>query len=251
MPIPLTLGLTLVLGQNQTSPFDAHHFNREVRVRQQGQYLAWTPPSYKKSKAKFPLIIFLHGSGERGTDLQKVAVHGPLHEAQAGRDLPFVIVAPQCPEQTIWNPLSLTATLDDVTRRYRIDPDRIYLTGLSMGGFGTWAWASMMPERFAAIAPICGGGEEFWTGNLTGMPIWCAHGTMDNAVPFDRSKEMVEGAVRNKAQVKFTIVEGGGHNVWTAFYARPDFYDWLLKYKLSDRKAGKVAPGYVEEKLKG
>ena len=104
-------------------------------------------------------MLFLHGAGERGNDLNLVKKHGPPRLVEEGKSFPFVIVSPQCPENHWWEPVALTGLLDEIVEKYKIDKDRIYVTGLSMGGFGTWSLAAYSPKRFAAIVPICGGGE--------------------------------------------------------------------------------------------
>ena len=148
-------------------------------------YLLYLPKGYdEKSGEKWPMILFLHGAGERGTDIWKVAVHGPPKHATNGSDIPFIVVSPQCPENQIWSTDALSKLLDDVTGRYAVDTNRVYLTGLSMGGYGTWSLGLEQPERFAAMAPICGGGQ-YITVLLAGrnnaeavksMGIWVFHG---------------------------------------------------------------------------
>jgi poly(3-hydroxybutyrate) depolymerase len=128
------------------------------------RYLLYLPESYSRQKGqKWPLLLFLHGAGERGNDLNLVKKHGPPKLMEQGKEFPFIVVAPQCPSESWWTEEldALAALLDEVQSRYAVDPDRVYLTGLSMGGFGTWTLACRYPERFAAIAPICGGGAWF------------------------------------------------------------------------------------------
>src|SRR6185312_8308672 len=122
------------------------------------KYLIYQPADYDKQD-KWPLLLFLHGAGERGDDLELVKKHGPPKLAAEGKDFPFIVVSPQCPKDRWWEPIELVALLDDIGSKYKVDADRIYVTGLSMGGFGTWRLAFYAPDRFAAIAPICGGGE--------------------------------------------------------------------------------------------
>jgi predicted peptidase len=120
-------------------------------------FLLYFPKDYNPDK-KWPLLIFLHGKGERGDDLEKVKIHGPAKLIKEGRDFPFIIAAPQCPDSSWWSTVVLDRWLSYLLTRLPVDQTRIYLTGLSMGGFGTWAWAMERPDRFAAIAPICGWG---------------------------------------------------------------------------------------------
>src|SRR5689334_2673902 len=126
------------------------HFESEIKVKAALDYLLFLPPGYEQSHKKWPLMLFLHGAGESGHDLSKVKTHGPPKIVETKRDFPFILVSPQSPGRG-WNPDVLNALLDDVLRKYQVDEDRVYLTGLSMGGFGTWDLAAAHPERFAAI----------------------------------------------------------------------------------------------------
>ena len=137
----------------------AKRFRKEIRKVVSLRYQLFLPSRYAEDRKKsWPLMLFLHGAGERGSDVERVKKHGPPRLVARRKAFPFVVVSPQCPEGERWKPDTLTALLDDVVSRYRIDEDRVYVTGLSLGGFGTWALAGEDPGRFAAIAPICGGG---------------------------------------------------------------------------------------------
>jgi predicted peptidase len=199
-------------------------------------YLLYLPPDYNRDEHnKWPLIVFLHGSGERGTNVNDVKRHGPPKIAERD-DSPlkgrFIIVSPQCQPKQWWNPADLNKLLDNVIDRYRVDKDRVYLTGLSMGGFGTWAWAARDPSRFAAIAPMCGGGDPTQAEKLKALPIWCFHGEMDNTVPISESQEMIDAVkAAGDADVKFTRYPDAGHDCWTRSYANPELYDWFLRHK--------------------
>ncbi|MGE0378441.1 MAG: prolyl oligopeptidase family serine peptidase [Planctomycetaceae bacterium] len=201
-----------------------------VTVPVELQYLLYLPPGYESQDA-WPLLLFLHGAGERGSDLELVKTHGPPKMIAQGQPFPFVVVSPQCPQDRWWEPLELTALLDDVERRYKIDPDRICVTGLSMGGFGAWELAAYSPGRFAAIVPICGGGEAFWTKRMTGVPAWVFHGAEDSGVPLRRSEEMVDALRKNAGDVRFTVYPHTGHLSWTATYNNPELYGWMLRQK--------------------
>jgi predicted peptidase len=202
----------------------------DTQVRVTLDYLLYLPPDYDQ-KASWPLMLFLHGAGERGSDLNLVKTHGPPHLIEHGKALPFIVVSPQCPKDRSWQPLELTALLDDVVAKYKVDSDRIYVTGLSMGGFGTWSLAAYSPDRFAAIIPICGGGETFWTKRIAHLPVWVFHGAKDPAVPLKRSEEMVLALQKHKGNVKFTVYPDAGHDSWTATYDNPAVYEWLLQQK--------------------
>jgi predicted peptidase len=196
-------------------------------------YLLYLPQGYGRTEQKWPLILFLHGAGERGKDLNKVKEHGPPKIVDQGKALPFVIVSPQCPEELWWTDEVevLINLLDEIESSYAIDTQRVYLTGLSMGGFGTWALASKYPERFAAIAPICGGGEPFSTRRLKNVPVWVFHGADDPLVSLERSEEMVEMAKKMGVDIKFTVYPDIGHDSWTRTYDNQRLYDWFLEHR--------------------
>jgi predicted peptidase len=198
-------------------------------------YLLYLPPDYAKEvDKKWPLIIFLHGSGERGSDVNMLKKHGPpklLEEKESPLAGRFVVVSPQCPAEHHWTVEMGNALLDSILADYRIDKSRVYLTGLSMGGFGTWTWAAANPERFAAIAPICGGGDPKKADKLKDLPIWAFHGEMDHTVPIHRTEEMIEALkAAGDKEVKFTRYPEAGHDSWTKSYANPELYEWFLKF---------------------
>lgn len=200
-------------------------------------YLLWLPENYKKEKTPdFPLLIFLHGSGERGDSINLVKRNGPPSFIENLPDFPFITVSPQCPANTRWNIEDLEAMLKQLQTKYRIDENRIYLTGLSMGGFGTWSWASMHPEHFAAIVPVCGGGDIQFAGNLKDIPVWAFHGESDNVVPAKRTVEMVEAVNIKGGSARMTIYPGVGHDSWINAYAEKDLYTWLLSHTKNDQK---------------
>ena len=195
------------------------------------QYLLYLPDDYTELKTKWPLILFLHGAGERGDSLQKVKVHGPPKLIDNGKTFPFIILSPQCPKNQGWTTDVLDALLKDVSKRYRVDKNRTYVTGISMGGYGTWALAAKYPDRFAAIAPICGGGYLKKAELLKHLPIWVFHGANDKVVPLQRSQEMVDVLKKVGWNVKFTIYPEAGHDSWTETYNNPELFEWFLKNK--------------------
>lgn len=201
------------------------HYSAEIG------YLTWFPKQYnKEKKEKFPLLIFLHGSGERGADLSKVKIWGPPSFVEQKPDFPFIVVSPQCPEGEWWNVEVLNALLSKLLKKYRIDPDRVYLTGLSMGGFGTWNWACSYPERFAAIAPVCGGGEPLLADNLVNVPVWAFHGADDPVVPVSATTSMTTALQQAGGDARLTIYPGVGHDSWKQAYADDTLYEWLLSH---------------------
>ncbi|MCX6359524.1 MAG: prolyl oligopeptidase family serine peptidase [Armatimonadetes bacterium] len=197
------------------------------------RYLLFLPKGYNDDKArKWPLMLFLHGAGERGNDLEKLKVHGPPKLATAGKELPFILVAPQCPENGWWETETLGALLDEVQTKHRVDLDRVYCTGLSMGGYGTWAMALAYPKRFAAVAPICGGGQARLAGWMMRSPAWVFHGAKDNVVPLAESEAMVAALKSGGIENRFTVYPEAGHDSWTEAYNTPELFDWLLSHKL-------------------
>ncbi|MCC7425165.1 MAG: alpha/beta fold hydrolase [Planctomycetaceae bacterium] len=207
----------------------------DVQVRVRMNYLLALPKDYDKQE-KWPLLLFLHGSGERGTDLNLVKKHGPPKLIAAGKEFPFIVVSPQCPDEMQWEPTELVALLDDLAKRYKVDPDRVCVTGLSMGGFGTWRLAAYAPQRFAAIAPVCGGGEIYWARRIAPIPVWAFHGAKDVGVPLARSQSMIDALVKEKATPKLTVYPEAGHDSWTETYNNPQFYEWLLEQRRKPAK---------------
>lgn len=195
------------------------------------KYLLYLPADYDKADEKWPLILFLHGAGERGDDLKLVAKHGPPKIVKQ-KDMPFIVVSPQCPKDSWWPKQNevLINLLDDIVSRYNGDESRIYLTGLSMGGYGSWSLGCDHPKRFAAIAPICGGGEPFFGRKLKNTPVWAFHGAKDNVVPLKKSEDMVKAIKKAGGDAKLTVYPQAGHDSWTETYNNPELYEWFLKH---------------------
>ena len=172
----------------------AKKFRRVVEKEVALDYLLYLPAGYHDEPDKtWPLLLFLHGAGERGSDLEILKKHGPPRLIAEGEEFPFIVAAPQCPEDTWWNLHvdALELLLDELEAEYRVDTRRIYLTGLSMGGYGSWHLAADNPTRFAAVVPICGGGHKFFgfpqrVRVLKDVPIWVFHGAKDEVVPKNR-----------------------------------------------------------------
>lgn len=178
------------------------------------------------ANAKFPMILFLHGSG--GT-YEGIPQGDIMKRAAADANFPFIVVAPACPPQTWWQAPLLEALLDEVQAKYPVDPDRIYLTGLSMGGYGSWTLATACPERFAAVAPVCGGGDPEDVERLKDLPIWDFHGAKDQAVPIEQSYKMVVALRRIHGRIRFTLYPEGTHFIWGDVYAKDELYSWFLR----------------------
>jgi predicted peptidase len=203
-------------------------------------YLLFLPEGYaSNSGRRWPLILFLHGGAESGSNIWKVAKNGPPHIATQMSNFPFIVISPQCPDGKTWSNELLIALLDDIEQRYLVDTHRVYLTGVSLGGFGTWSLGLSYPERFAALAPFCGGGDFITPHMAEGpreaalktLPVWAFHGAKDPAVPVEESRRMVAimQSLGDK-DVKLTIYPDAGHVCWTQAYAGPDLYAWFLQH---------------------
>lgn len=206
-------------------------------IRTEHREESWIFPfiSYAPQRAngKLPLVLQLHGAGERGNGqekLDRVEVWGFPKMAREG-EYPCLFVFPQCPEDTFWvaRVESILRFIDQLKEFYDIDEDRIYLTGLSMGGYGTWYTAMAAPQLFAAIAPVCGGGMA-WNAEVLTMPVWAFHGVEDKSVSVIQSDEMVLRMQKHGLNVRYTRLEGVGHNVWLNAY-NEELLNWLLSHK--------------------
>jgi len=211
----------------ETPRQSAEVLDKQVPVKL--DYLLYLPKDYDKQET-WPLVIFLHGAGERGDDLNLVKQHGPPKLIDQGQDFPAIVVSPQCKQGKWWHAqlLELTALVDEIEAKYKVDKSRIYLTGLSMGGFGTWALAAYTPNRFAALVPICGGGEALSALALVRTPVWAFHGAKDPVVPLKRSEDMVATLKRFKGDVQFTVYPDALHDSWTETYDNPEVWKWLF-----------------------
>ena len=197
------------------------------------QYLLHIPKNDElKVDGKLPLIVFLHGAGERGDSINLVKVHGPPKIVDNQPEFPFAVLSPQCKAGEMWDPASLDLLIEMVTSTNPIDRSRVYLTGLSMGGRGTWDLAFYNPSRFAAIAPICGWGEPFIAAQLKDMPTWVFHGALDFVVPLEESSLMVLSLKRaGSSKVKFTVYPEANHDSWTKTYNNAKLYEWMLQQR--------------------
>jgi predicted peptidase len=198
---------------------------------------------------RYPVVLFLHGAGERGDDNSAQLKFLPrwLAESENRRRHPCFVVAPQCRKDHAWaaidwqhkKPLPLPATpttdlaaaiaaLDAVLAAEPVDADRVYVTGLSMGGYGTWDLAARTPERFAAVLPICGGGDPAKAERLATLPLWCFHGDADPLVPVDLSRSMIAAITAAGGTPIYSELSGVGHDSWTPAYQNPAVLDWLF-----------------------
>jgi predicted peptidase len=236
-------GLTFptAMAQPANERQQAKSFRSRISKTVSVDYLLYLPKDYNpKLRQRWPLMLFLHGAGERGTNLLKVAVHGPPKLVRQGQDFPFIIVSPQCPANQRWDDEVLLALLDEVSGKYKVDPTRVYLTGLSMGGYGTWSLGLTHPERFAAIAPICGGGDPVVLlladpkkgAAVKTLGVWAFHGAKDPVVPLAESERMVDALKKfGCREVELTVYPEAQHDSWTEAYNNPKLYDWFLAHQ--------------------
>lgn len=209
----------------------------EVRVSTEMRALLSVPAdAAAKPEKGWPLVLFLHGAGERGDDLERVRTWGPPRMIAAGRQLPCIVLAPQCPQGRWWEPSGLLALLDHVVEREAVDPDRIIVTGLSMGGYGTLDLVATAPGRFAAAVPICGGFPKplLLAPALARVPLWVFHGTDDRIVPLSESVRVVEAVRAAGGSARLTAYEGVGHDSWRQAYADEELWTWMLQQRRGD-----------------
>jgi len=216
---------TLVPGTQTARSYETHTSLR---------YLLYLPQDYDPVRREgFPAILFLHGAGERGDSVEAVATWGPPRLARE-KNLPFIVISPQCPKEHWWTSMmfELKGLLDQAIVQYNIDTTRIYLTGLSMGGYGTFAFSLLYPDYFAAVAPICGGGTPSMVNFVKDYPpIWVFHGNHDKIVPVESSTMMVEAMKNAGFNVKYTIYESGDHYIFKKVYADTSLFNWFLAHR--------------------
>ena len=192
-------------------------------------YRVWLPAAYDSAKT-WPAILFLHGSGERGTDLTFVARNGPPRIAET-RGLPFVVIAPQLPAGETWSADALLALLDRLAGSLKIDTTRVYLTGLSMGAYGAYETAIAAPRRFAALLTVSGAGNPVDVCKLAGLPTWVVHGAKDDVIPAEWGRVMSKRLEACKGDVRWTLEPDAGHDAWTKLYDDPATYEWFLAHR--------------------
>ncbi len=198
-------------------------------------YYIYLPQEYDAQKS-WPLILFLHGAGERGdnlSDLELVTKNGLPNYIEDHPEFPFIVICPQCPINSYWPSQveQLNILLENIIKQYKVDDERIYLTGLSMGGYGTWYMAFSHTEKFAAIAPVCGAGIKSSAQKLASLPIWVFHGEKDPIIPFSESEYLVNAIRQCGGDIKFTAYPEVGHDSWTKTYQNKELYEWFLSHK--------------------
>ncbi len=223
---------------------------REFQVQEVGvlKYRLLKPADFNPDRT-YPLVVFLHGAGERGSDNTAQLKHGMKEFLTPERrnDYPCYVLAPQCPTGKRWVEVDWSASshshpeqpsdtlrlvhdlVIEMTTSANVDKRRVYIMGLSMGGYGTWDAIARYPELFAAAIPICGGGDPAVVERYVQLPIWCFHGDRDNAVPVERSRTMIDALKKAGGNPKYTEYEGVGHDSWTATFANPEVYQWLFQ----------------------
>ena len=260
--LPLVLSLMTLSRTSAAEAQSVASFERTITKTVGYQYLLHLPADFDaRAERVWPLIIFLHGSGERGADPWLVAKHGPPKLLRAGSPAPenetaevaarrtetarqlatnFIVVSPQCPIGIWWDDDAILALTDEIVTKHKVDTRRVYLTGLSMGGFGTWSVGLKYPGRFAAIVPICGGGQRVDVmrsarerkAALQSLGIWVFHGAKDPTVPLEESENMVTALKKaGVTDLQFTVYPEAKHDSWTETYDNPDLYTWLLKHQ--------------------
>lgn len=229
---PLASGaaqVPLASGQHPQQPLSADGYAYQLHL----------PPgaaAKRDPQERWPLLLFLHGSGERGADIARVKVHGPPKIADREADFPFILISPLLPAEEDWDLAKLDAILDHALATLPLDPARIYLTGLSRGGHAVWRWGAAEPGRFAALAPVAGRGDPANGCALTDIPVWAFHGDRDDVVPPEGSFAMTR-AIRACGgwRARLTIYPDLGHNAWDPAYEDPALYLWLLRQRRAER----------------
>jgi predicted peptidase len=248
--LALALFLFLAVGRAQEKPQDQfltpRAFHRTVKKTLDCQYLLFLPRDYAaRREERWPLLLFLHGAGERGTNVWRTDIHGPAKYIATHPDFPFILLTPLCPSNQVWSSETLCGLLDEAAKKYRIDTNRVYLTGLSLGGFGVWDLALARPERFAAVIPIAGGASDLpivlartgyaspeQTAALKSLAFWAFHGAQDTVVAPNESERMITALKRlGVTEAKLTVYPDATHNSWERTYNNPEIYDWLLQHK--------------------
>lgn len=218
-----------------------HTLQTHTTKERQLRYLLHIPEQVSESPGEqWPAILFLHGFAESGDDLTLVLNQGLPQLVSADPHFPFYVIAPQCPHHTWWPELEdeIGALIDACLDSHPIDRKRLYLTGISMGGYGAWYYGVAWPERFAAIVPICGGGYWFHgfparVRDLKDVPVWAFHGALDDVVPVIESAQLVSELRKHHENARLTIYPDAGHDAWTPTYRNPQLYEWLLSHRLT------------------
>lgn len=230
----LVLFLSIVLLQSCAAQPTSQLIDSELVtvVAEKLSYYLYYPEDYKKNETeKFPLLLFLHGGGESGDTLSSIKKNGPPQLIASGKQFPFLILAPQNPNKNKWwNTRAVNQLLDTIVAENRVDKSRIYLTGLSRGGGAAWEMAVQYPDKFAAMAVVCGMTPVPYASWIDkNMPIWVFHGEEDESIPISESEAMVARLKGMGHDVQFTRYPGVGHNSWVKAYNTQKLYDWFME----------------------
>lgn len=205
------------------------------------RYLLYVPK--EAAAERLPLVLFLHGGGEGGDRIEKVKKHGLPKLIDEGKSFSFIVVSPQNPSETqFWDDQQLLSLLEELQAELPIDASRIYLTGLSRGGYAAWRLAIQNPERFAALVPICGGGPAPYVKRLKNVPTWVFHGAKDPVIPLAESQRLVDTLREAGGKVRFTIYPEAEHDAWTETYSNPELFEWLLKQQRAGHATAEQPP---------
>lgn len=207
----------------------------QTKERVNYKYRLYLPENYMKNASSYPLIIYLHGGGQRGNDLYKLNEYGLPYLISKGQNFKFIIASPQCPEGKYWTTDNwIDSLLIDLNAKYRIDSSRIDLTGISMGAYGVYCIAMDCPAKFAALLPLCGGCNDIDTSRICtirNIPIWTFHGTDDDKIPISETERIVKILNTCSGKILFTRIANKGHSIQYLYETNPEIYDWLLKQK--------------------
>lgn len=211
------------------------HSYAQQKTKVKYDYLLYLPKDYAKSSKKYPLVIYLHGGSHKGHNLNKLKAYGLPYLVDKGQDFDFIIASPQCPEGKYWSSENWFESLyESLTKDHRIDINRIYLTGISMGGYGTYITAMDFPDKFAAIVPLCGGINDSDTTRictLKNMPIWTFHGTADDQIPISETERIARLLNACRGQMTFTRLKDEGHGIQYLYENKPEIFRWMLKQR--------------------
>ena len=195
------------------------------------RYLLYLPEDYARAAEPLPLVVYLHGRSLRGDDVEQVARYGLPRRLKSERKFPFVVISPQLPAEERWTDFeALEALVDEAVTSLPVDPDRVYLTGFSMGGGGVWRYANTYPDRFAAAVPLAGSRHDGPIRGLAKVPIWAFHGSADESTPVGESEAMVARIREAGGDATLTILEGEGHDI-IELYDDDKIFSWLLKHR--------------------
>lgn len=221
------LPVAAIAAQQAPGPPRVGHLDTTVAQHLTAPYQLYLPPGYSAGSERWPLVLFLHGAGERGTDFSALVRQG-LPKLATEQTIRYILVAPQVPDGEVWSIPTLAALLDRLVKELRVDSDRVYLTGLSMGGFGAWELATAYPQRFAAVVSISGGGNPVPACRLRDVPVWLIHGRQDDVIPVEESEVLARRLRACGGRVRLTVYPDVGHDAWTRTYSDPGFLRWLL-----------------------